>query len=57
MQPLERTLRMQTDANVLNLRPRNEEKELAGYFRFKPADTSERIADTLAKFHGVKMPK
>ena len=55
--PLERTLRNQSDANVLNLRPRDQEKEIAGLFRFKPVDTSERIADTLADFHGVEMPK
>ena len=55
--PLERTLRNQSDSTVLNLRPRNQEREIAGLFRFKPVDTSERIADTLADFHGVGMPK
>lgn len=54
---MDRTLRMHTDEKVLNLRPRNEGKELAGTFRFKPVDTSERIADALASYHGIKMPK
>lgn len=41
----------------MNLRPRRESKEIAGLFRFKPTDTAERIADTLAQWHGVDMPK
>lgn len=45
---MDRTLRNLPDERVLNLRPRNEDKELAGTFRFKPVDTSERIADALA---------
>lgn len=41
----------------MNLRPRRESKEIAGLFRFKPFDNSERIADTLAQWHGVDRPK
>ena len=41
----------------MNLRPRNEVKEIAGVFRFKPVDTTERIVDTLSAWHGVDIPK
>ena len=54
---MNRTIRMKSEIETMNLRPRNEGKEIAGVFRFKPVDTTERIADTLSAWHGVDMPK
>jgi len=56
-QPLEKTLRMKTDIEMMNLRPREADKEIAGRFYLRPFDDSERIADGLARHHRVLMPE
>ena len=54
--PTRRTLRNKTSEEMMNLRPREEHKELCGLFRFKPT-TTERIAEGIAIHNRTKMPK
>ena len=48
---------METSEKIMNLRPREEAKELSRSFRFKPTNEAERIAETVAINNGTKMPK
>jgi hypothetical protein len=48
---------METDERIMNLRPRQENKELSRTFRFKATSQAERIADSVALNTGVKFPK
>ena len=41
----------------MNLRPREEQKEISRNFRFKPTITAERIAESVAINNGTKMPR
>ena len=55
--PNPKTLTNHTAEKVMNLRPRQENKELAHTFRFKPAIQAERIAESVAINLGTAMPK
>ena len=41
----------------MNLRPREEKKEISRTFRFKPTITAERVAESLAIYNGTTMPR
>ena len=46
------TIRNKSPIQMMNLRPREPEKELAGQFRFKPRTTNDRVFESLIKYHG-----
>ena len=48
---------METSEKIMNLRPREEEKELSRSFRFKATSEAERIAEAVAVNTGKKLPK
>ena len=41
----------------MNLRPRQEQKEISRNFRFKPTITAERVAESVAINNGTTMPR
>ena len=41
----------------MNLRPRQEQKEISRHFRFKPTITAERVAESVAINNGTNMPR
>ena len=54
--PNRKTVTNETPETIMNLRPRFEDQELSGTFRFKPATQAERIAESIAIHHRGKMP-
>ena len=54
--PNRKTVTMETTEAVMNLRPRFEDQEISGTFRFKPTTQAERIAESIAIHHRGKMP-
>ncbi len=48
---------MESDERIMNLRPRQEQKELSRTFRFTATSQAERIADSVALNTGKKFPK
>lgn len=55
--PTRRALTKETVETTMNLRPRQEDKELSRTFRFKPTIEAERIADAISLNTGVKFVK
>ena len=55
--PNPKTLTNETSEKVMNLRPREEQKELSRTFRFKATSQAERIAECVAKNLGKNQPK
>ena len=55
--PNRRTLTSETTEQIMNLRPREEYKEISRNFRFKPTITAERIAESVAINNGTSMPR
>ena len=48
---------METSEQIMELRPREESREIAGNFRFRPNGDSERVAEQVAINRGTKLPK
>ena len=55
--PTRAAITRETVEMTMNLRPRQEDKELSRTFRFKPTIQAERIADTISLNTGVKFQK
>jgi len=55
--PNRHILKMETLEQALNLRPRQEDRELSRHFRFKATCQAERIAESVAIVQGFSKPK
>ena len=48
---------METDEQIMELRPKIPTKHLSRDFRFKPVTEAERIADSISRNTGIKFQK
>ena len=55
--PNRRTLTNETSEQIMNLRQRQEHKEISRGFRFKPTITAERVAESVAINNRTIMPR